>query len=254
MPILPTERIQNIAGVYGALQQLGGGPSPASIASSIAAVSTIAGQIKNSNRSWRPPQWGQQVTEGNSYNSMTAMFDQLSDGTFKSYFFDAVIAAQHTTRRQITDHPVQWGAAISDHSYQLPAMLTLEIGMSDAMTSFDTTAYSATGGQGKSVNAYQEFVQLQKTGRALVVDTHLKRYENMVIESISAPDNSKTTYSLRCSITFKEIFIGTTGKIAKSLLPDNGATTKKNVTAEKIDNGPLKDIGAKAGLPGVLNP
>ena len=53
--------------------------------------------------------------------------------TSAGYFFDAIIRADHTTTCRITDHPIQNGASISDHAFQLPDHLTLEIGMSDAM-------------------------------------------------------------------------------------------------------------------------
>jgi hypothetical protein len=233
MSTLPLERIQNIAGIYGALQQLGGGPSPALIASIVAARSTITGQTKTG--AWRPPQWGNGIILQGAYSSLTCVATQDKDGEYTSYFFDAVISAQHTTRRQITEHPVQWGAAISDHSYQLPAMLTLEVGMSDAMDSFNSGSYSPKSKSGKSVNAYQTFVELQKTGQPLVVNTHLQRYTNMIIENINIADNNKTTYSAKFSISFKEIFIGITGTISKSLFQaDTTAEAKKTVAAIKI--------------------
>lgn len=238
MPTLPLERIQNIAGAYGALQQLGGGPSPALIASIVAARSTITGQTNN--KAWRPPQWGRvpvlpNMDDPGAYSYLTSMATQDSSGGYNTYFFDAIISAQHTTRRQITEHPVQWGAAISDHSYQLPAILTLEVGMSDSMSSFDTAAYSPNSGAGKSVNAYQTFVELQKTGQPLVVNTHLQRYTNMIIENISILDNNKTTYSARFSISFKEIFIGITSTVSKSLFPaDTASENKKTVETTKL--------------------
>lgn len=225
MSTLPLERIQNIAGIYGALQQLGGGPSPALIASAMAARSTIAGQTNNE-EGWRPPQWGKELRvfsfgdiSDNTYSYMTSVCVQQGDGGYQTYFFDAIISAQHTTKRQITEHPVQWGAAISDHSYQLPALLTLEVGMSDAMSSFIFGQYSPDSGAGKSVNAYQTFVELQKTGQPFIVNTHLQRYTNMVIENISITDNNRTTYSARFSISFKEIFIGITSTVSKSTFP-----------------------------------
>ena len=51
------------------------------------------------------------------------------------WFFDAFLRSTHTSRLKITDHPVQTGAALTDHSYLEPQELTMEIGMSDAATS-----------------------------------------------------------------------------------------------------------------------
>jgi hypothetical protein len=225
---LPVERMQNLAGIYGSLKQLLNVPSPGYIASTLLVQSelrtTVSAQGK---KGFRPPQWGAYKsldTAGLGFytnlNDSDLTFMQIEDvnGNVENYFFDAVFVTDHSTQRQITSHPVQWGAAITDHSYQEPASVSLQIGMSDVMDSFDSNQY-ASQSLSKSVNAYRMFITLQKTGVPVTLNTKLQRYTNMVIANINTSDDARTIYSLKATITFKEILIGETSKVSKSAYP-----------------------------------
>ena len=80
---------------------------------------------------WRPPQWG-----AHSAASPPVTFLVTSNGQQTVYAFDGIIRAEHEQHTEITKNPVQTGAAISDHAYVVPPRLTVEIRMSDAMTSW----------------------------------------------------------------------------------------------------------------------
>jgi hypothetical protein len=117
---------------------------------------------------------------------------------------------------------------MADHSYQLPDIVTLEVGMSDSMDSFrfdqqiyyDSNDFKyATDGFGKSVNAYQAFVDLQKSGQPLNLTTHLNSYSNMLIKDIRIRDDYKSRHATKFTITFKQVLIGKTGVVEKSLYP-----------------------------------
>lgn len=174
---------------------------------------------------YRPPQWGYE--------------DQLFSITDKDgniYFFDAPLRLSHDTTLRITEHPVQSGVAITDHSYVLPARLSVEIGISDAMDSY----MSGQWGEAKSVNAYQTLLDLQQTNRMLLtIMTRLNTYDNMVIERIEAPDDFKTKYGLRALVTFREIIVASLSLSASgsSSLPHvTDSTSTGSVQPEAIDN------------------
>lgn len=246
MQQLPRERILDITSIYGAIKQVSGAPSPALLASSLQARTeiTYVGSYR-SQKPYRPKQWGANLkSEETIY-----MSEQLSDGAEKNYFFDAVFSTNHTSSRTITKHPVQWGAAISDHSFANPAIVTLEIGMSDAMDeySLETDAYHYGNrfiGKGKSVNAYRAFLALADKGNPLILNTRLVRYSNMVIQEVRAKDDNTTTYSAKCSITFEEIFVGDSGVISKSIYPavSTDESTKAVMAAMAQENTQLKSL------------
>lgn len=168
---------------------------------------------------WRPTQW----------QGLPADVNQLVliKTNIGGFFFDAVLHEDHIESVKVTEHPVQTGANISDHAYNLPAKLTMEIGMSDAMDSLVPNQF--TGWYTKSVSAYQMLKQLKETRLPLRVLTRLNLYENMVIEEINAQDDFKTQYGLKCMVTMKEIFVVEVSKTTVSARPQTTGTTNRNV-------------------------
>lgn len=167
---------------------------------------------------WRPPQW----------NNLPTKKEQLIlvKTNINGYFFDAIIREEHTSTLQITEHPVQSGANITDHAFMQPARLVMEIGMSDAMDAmypgqFDDTAYT------KSVSAYRVLLDLQKSRLPLSVLTRLYLYKNMLIESLSAPDDYKTLYGLRCTVTMREIMVVDVAQGTVSARPQTTGSTQQ---------------------------
>ena len=104
--------------------------------------------------------------------------------------FDAVISVDTDHTSTVTSHPVQSGANMSDHMYENPVTITMEIAMSDAMDSMVHGQWHNAGEKG--VSAYRALRDLQKSRIPIDVLTRLDRYQNMVIQSIHVSDDSKT--------------------------------------------------------------
>lgn len=133
------------------------------------------------------------------------------------WFFDAILRSTHTSRLTITQHPVQTGAALTDHAYLQPKELSMEIGMSDVATSLVPGQF--TGSWSRSVQAYNVLLELQKLRVPLQVHTRLGLYQNMLIEELSAPDDFTTLYGLRCTVTLREIIVARVRTIKISSKP-----------------------------------
>lgn len=172
-----------------------------------------------SNGPWRPPQWG---SSGADVNQLVLIKTNIG-----GFFFDAVLREDHTETVKVTEHPVQTGANISDHAYNMPARLTMEVGMSDAMDSI--VAGQFTGWGTKSKSAYQMLKQLKEARLPLKVLTRLNLYENMIIEEINAPDDVKTQRGLRCTVTMREIFVIKVSKEKVSARVQATGQTNRNV-------------------------
>lgn len=162
---------------------------------------------------FRPPQW----------NGLPSDLSQLVlvKTNIGGYFFDAILREEHQSSLRITSHPVQTGANITDHSYMEPAVVMLEVAMSDVMDSM--VAGQFTGRYTKSVSAYDALAELQKARVPISVHTRLRTYENMLVESITTPDDVKTLYGLRCSVVLREIFIV---EVAKTTVPARAQTVQ----------------------------
>lgn len=124
------------------------------------------------------------------------------------WFFDAYLSMEHTSKLRITEHPVQTGASITDHAYLEPRELTIEVGMSDVASSIVPSQF--TGSWSRSVKAYEVLRELQAQRIPVQVLTRLGLYKNMMIESLSVPEDNKTLYGFRASINLKEILVAET--------------------------------------------
>jgi hypothetical protein len=175
---------------------------------------------------YRPPNWkGLPVDDVNQL-----MYIKTNIGGF---FFDAIIRTEHTSMLKITEHPVQTGANIVDHAYMEPAMVVMEIGMSDAMDTMVSGQF--TSRYTKSVSAYQTLLDLQQARLPLQVHTRLNLYKNMLIEEITAPDDFKTQFGLRCTVTMKEIFVVEVSTTTVSARPQStGSTSKGSIQPEPL--------------------
>ena len=133
---------------------------------------------------------------GTTVNTML----RTSSGTI---YFDALLHADHNATVIPTQHPVQTGAAITDHAYLAPKEITLEIGMTDVIS-----------GTGASARAYQQFLTIMAERDLVTVVTRIGVYQDMLLTAISVPDDYTTMNSLRCTLSFTEIRVATVGGVS----------------------------------------
>lgn len=190
---------------------------------------------------YRPPEWSQPalttIALTTSASVTTSQVDDLTSGptanqsaassststSTQMYVFDAVYRVMHSRRLRMTEHPVQSGASISDHAFVMPAKVSLEIGMSDAMDAFSPGVF--TSNASKSVSAYEILVALQQGRQPLTLTTRLDTYTNMLIESIDAPDSKETRYGLKATVVLGQIFTGTVSAQSVSARPQTSDST-----------------------------
>lgn len=157
------------------------------------------------------------------------------------YFFDAYLKLEHKSELQITSHPVETGADIVDHSYLLPKELTLEIGMSDAVKSKKSGQFN--NANTRSISAYQILTNIQAKRSPVVVYTKLQTYNNMLIKTVTATDDSDTAEGLKASVTLVEIPLATLQTVKVSLDPQTTNSTKSGaVEPSAIDNSTRESL------------
>lgn len=122
----------------------------------------------------------------------------IDSPSFGRFVFDAVFSTEHNLSITATQHPVQTGSSVSDHAFTNPTEVSIEVGMSDAMQGV---------GADHSVNAFQQLKAIMMRKEPLTVITRLDTYKNMLITSISAPDNYETMHGLKAQVYFQQIEI-----------------------------------------------
>lgn len=101
----------------------------------------------------------------------------------------------HNDRLEVTQHPIQTGAVVTDHSFALPATLTIHGGSSD----------STAGYVGYAQVVYNYFLALQATRVPFQVSTGKRLYSNMIIRDLQVTTDPKSEYALMCAINLQQL-------------------------------------------------
>ena len=145
---------------------------------------------------------------------------------------DAVLEETHTLANTVTDHPVEQGYNITDHSRPEPDTVTMRCFISNTPLSTTQQTRSIDAGDtkntqftsntqqdvkigdtnGRGNNAYEKLKKLRVTGALVQIVTSLTVYkvtstEGMIITSISIPRTAENFDGLEFSISFKQIRI-----------------------------------------------
>lgn len=104
----------------------------------------------------------------------------------------------HTDSLTITDHPVERGAAISDHAYKLPAQLVMRVGWSNS-------SLQALLNPNYVREIYEQLLALQETKEPFDVTTGKRLYKNMLFSALTVTTDQKTESTLMCTATMREV-------------------------------------------------
>lgn len=151
-----------------------------------------------------------------------------------------VVSEHHNDTAIITDHPVEFGSPISDHMYQLPKKVDIEVvySLSSGINGLKMIA-SAVGLANKSAvtlrDYYDQFLKIQNTQQLIKINTGKRTYQNMVIESIECITDVNTENMLKLTLRCREVIIVTTSttQVPAANQADPAATaapTQQNTT------------------------
>lgn len=94
---------------------------------------------------------------------------------------------------EITQHPVQQGASITDHAYVKPSVLNLKVLWND-----DDAPLAET---------YRNLLKLQSSREPFDVVTGKREYSNMLMKTLGVTTDVNTENILSISMSLQEIFI-----------------------------------------------
>lgn len=166
--------------------------------------------------------------------------------------FDATLSESHDITAEITQHPVESGAKITDHYRVLPREITINgivsntplTGLFSSVQGLISSAQRIGGALGLTQEqespanqAYDKIYKSMKDGELLVIATTLKEYRNMLITSFSTRRDATNGNVLNATISLKEI------KIAeiKTTSPEKALNAKDSAN---VDQGKKPLTGA----------
>ncbi|MGO9474228.1 MAG: phage baseplate protein [Rhodomicrobium sp.] len=143
---------------------------------------------------------------------------------------DVTIEEIHRDRLVATRHPVEQGAAITDHSYKEPAELVVRAGWSSSgLTNLFNPNYVQT--------VYAAFLALQASRQTFSILTGKRSYTNMLCTMLQVTTDERTENALMMTAECHEILIAqtqvvTVGSSANMTTPAvNGATQNTGTNA-----------------------
>lgn len=131
---------------------------------------------------------------------------------------DALVSEQFSAEVDVTEHPVEKGANISDHARPRPETVTLEgvITNTPAPKTTDATTLRTQGDvtfksrtesvdTEASARALSKMLALKDGGRLVDIVTGLRTYRSMLMTSLSIPRTAATGEALRFTAVFRQI-------------------------------------------------
>lgn len=126
-----------------------------------------------------------------------------------------VVSEKHSDTLEITEHPVEVGAAIADHAYKKPSEVVMEVGFSGGGALLDfASSLTATNLLGMSPQeTYQQILDLQSSRIPFDVVTGKRLYSNMLIRALEVTTDRTTENVLSAVLTLREVIISQTQAI-----------------------------------------
>ncbi|WP_340619340.1 phage baseplate protein [Xenorhabdus siamensis] len=150
-----------------------------------------------------------------------------------------VISEKHQDTAEITEHPVQRGAAISDHAYDKPSEVTMELGFAGGGSLIDIFDLGESGSLGSSPKAvYQQLLALKASKQPFNVTTGKRQYKNMLIRAIEVTTDKTSENVLMVTLTLREVIIVETKTV-------KGVTVPPERMKAPLETGPVADKGTK---------
>lgn len=166
----------------------------------------------------------------------------MPDGTvWDEIIADATIEELHTDELEITEHPVEQGAAIADHAFKHPAEVVLNLAWSNSPVQSGSMVNAAIGaaaasspvanalagivggvkaiggalqqyqqnstGVTPSNTAYSLLLEMQAQRSLFELYTGRRHYTNMIIRSLSVQNDFKTENALFIKVTCRQVIL-----------------------------------------------
>lgn len=153
-----------------------------------------------------------------------------------------VVSEKHNDTLEITEHPVETGAPVSDHAYKRPSEVVMEVGFAGGgslLDFIDTSSLGLTLGLSPK-ETYQQILDLQSSRIPFDVVTGKRLYSNMLIRAIEVTTDRTSENVLMAVLTLREVIITQTQQISVA----DKADMKEGANTSAVINS-----GTKAAKP-----
>jgi hypothetical protein len=143
------------------------------------------------------------------------------------FIADITVEELHTDKTTITRHPVEQGAAITDHAIIEPSEVTIRAGWSNSSLQ--------SGGDPNYVQQiYAAFLALRASRTLFDIQTGKRFYENMLIEDLTQRTDKDTENSMMLVCRCRQLLIVNTQTVT---VPDAANMKSPQINAATQNNG-----------------
>lgn len=144
-----------------------------------------------------------------------ALLDLLSfapKGRIGTIEIAATLEEIHSDTLQTTEHPVELGAAITDHAYKRPCEVVIRCGWSNStLSSFISVISSLFSGSMSASDyvssVYSKLLALQESRVPMDITTSKRQYSNMLIAGLQVTTDQRSSAVLMVQATCRQIII-----------------------------------------------
>lgn len=141
-------------------------------------------------------------TAGSSQGSAQPGF--IASRNIGGIIAEVTVYEEATDELEITSHPVETGAQITDHAFAQPSTVTIQVGWSDA----------SDQAQGDCRNVYNQLLALQKGRQPIDIVTGKRSYSNMLIRSLMTRTDQGLEHALLITAVCRQIILVSTSTTA----------------------------------------
>lgn len=136
---------------------------------------------------------------------------------------------------EITSHPVQRGAAISDHAYRKPATLTVKCAFGDDSKPL--------------IEIYSDLLKYQNAREPFDVVTGKRLYKNMLLKGLAQTTDAKTENILSITASLQEVVIV---EVRATTVPPRARQARPGVTGATQKVGEKKAVVVTKKVPASI--
>lgn len=173
-----------------------------------------------------------------------------SESSGRAYVPNIVVEERHRDELEITEHPVERGAQISDHAFKKPSTLYMRA----QWRFFRGHTLSGLLGINATGNPYQDLLKLQGQRELLDLMTGKRKYTGMLLREIEVTTDVDSENNLTVRLGFQQIIFAQTTVTSIPATAVNRLQLPRSANPAN-DNGTKQlQTGTSSGIQGVVQP
>lgn len=157
------------------------------------------------------------------------------------------IEEDHDDELIITQHPVEFGAIISDHAYKKPSEVRIRCAWNNSggytNKGIAEPAVVVNGYEGYARAVYEEILALQISRKPFSVVTGKRIYNDMLVASVRVHTAPGSEYTLMADITLREVILVSTKTINLDVTDSRMPNAQPQVNTGQQQANPVPESG-----------